>query len=631
MTTKPKDVTSDKQVSPKTTPLKEWLNKTFPYLAQLPWQIWAVILIVFSGGLSFTAISALLLLPKTPNCPRIFWPIASASMRLYCAQLDAEQGTVESLLRAIELVEALPFDHPLRKEINRNVEEWSADILTLAEKDVQAGKIEQAIAVARKIPLHSVAYQDVEVKIQRWTLIWQQGNETLAEIEKQLRESNWNQAFRLAIEILNIRNQYWSTIEYGKVIQKIQLAREQSNQLDGAFAVGREGGLENWFKSIDKAAQIPQNSYAYKEAQSLIQKNKDRIAGLVELVIERQDWVKLKKIIELTTSRASLQEDVSNWQIFLNASNDIGVQTPESFQNAIVTLTQIEAKYPLYKQAQALIERWKLESSDLVYLNKAQELAKVATINDYHNAIAQVEQIPSGNPRYSQARSLMAKWQASIQIIEDQPIIDRAVTIAQGEDMLSFQEAIAQARAISSERALYNDAQSKIAKWQLEIEKIEDQPLLDHAISLANSKEYTSAIETADKVRSGRALYKETRRKVRRWRREIRAANALDSAYQVADAKTPEALGRAINLVENIPSSTDVSSQAQEALNSWSSQLFNIAKDKADASFFREAIRIAKLIPSQSNVYSTAQSQINEWEKALQPIPSYSEPDSTSP
>lgn len=613
-------MTNPNKVTSKTTRLKEWLKQTFPYLAQLPWQVWAVILIAFSGGLSFTAISSLLLLPKAPNCPRIFWPIASASMRLYCAQLDAEQGKVESLLRAIELVEALPLDHPLRKEINRNVEEWSADILKLAEKDVQLGNIEQAIAVARKIPRHSKAYLDGEAKIKGWQAIWQKGNETLAEIERQLRLANWNQAFRLAIDILNTPNQYWATIEYEKVVKKIQLAREQSNQLDGAFAIGRAGGLENWLKSLDEAALIPPDSYAYKEAQSLILKNKELITDYAYSLIERQDWKKLQNVLDLTGSnRVFLQEDVSNWQIFLNAADDAALDTPESFGNAIVTLTQIEVKYPVHKLAQALIERWTLEGSDLVYLNKAKELAKLETIEEFYNAIAQVEQIPQGNPRYWEARRLIGKWQASIQIIEDQPIIDRAVSIAGTEDIMSLQQAIAQASAIGSDRALYKEAQRKIAKWQVAIERIEDQPLVDRALSLANSKEYTSAIETAQRVGSGRALYPETRRKIRRWRREIRAANALNSAYQVAQSKTPEALNKAINLVRDIPSSTDVSSQALEALNLWSNQLFNLAKDRADVSSFREAISIASLIPSESNIYSVAQSQIQEWDKALQP------------
>ena len=92
-------------------------------LGRLSWQSWALVLVLACGGIGFTATTMLLRLPANPNCPRIFWPIASASMRLYCAQLEADAGTVESLLRAIELVAVLPQDHPLRGEIDRNVED----------------------------------------------------------------------------------------------------------------------------------------------------------------------------------------------------------------------------------------------------------------------------------------------------------------------------------------------------------------------------------------------------------------------------------------------------------------------------------------------------------------------------
>ena len=100
--------------------------------SQIPWQFWAIALIIVSGTVGFAATSMLLRLPKSPQCVRIFWPIASASKRIYCAQVEAEQGTVDSFLRAINLVEALPSDHPLRNEINRNVEEWAVAILDLS-------------------------------------------------------------------------------------------------------------------------------------------------------------------------------------------------------------------------------------------------------------------------------------------------------------------------------------------------------------------------------------------------------------------------------------------------------------------------------------------------------------------
>ena len=633
MITNPPEVTpTPNKVSPKTSRSKQWLQKTFPYFAQLPWQVWAMILILLSGGLSLTAFSSLLMLPKATNCPRIFWPIASASMRLYCAQLDADRGNVEGLLRAVELVEALPLDHPLRPEINRNVEDWAEEILNLAEKDVQAGRLAQAIQVARKIPTHSKAHEKVELKIERWQAIWQKGNESLAEIDNQLRKSNWDYAFRTAIGILNINNQYWSTVEYAKAIKKIQLAHEQSNQLNAAFATEKEGGLKNWLASLDQAAEIPKDSYSYQDAADLIQKNKAQIISYVYDLIEGQNWKKLQTVVEQVGARPLLKQNVAKWQVFLNAVSNTESDTPEGFQNAAITLGQISEKDPLYNKAESLIERWNLESKDLVYINKASELAKLGSINDYHAAIAQVEQIAPNNPRASQAGHLRDKWQAAIEVIEDQPIIDRAEAIVQErQDIISFHEAITQARAIGSDRALYKQAQNKIYKWQVEIEKIEDQPFLNQANSLADAKDYSRAIDTASRINSGRPLYEETQGKIRRWRREIRARNDLDSAMNIGASKTTETLIRAIEIVKDIPSSTEAIGEARNALNIWSGQLLNIARDRADVGAYREAIRIARLIPSESNVYSAAQTEIENWQKSLQPIPDPSNDSSSSP
>jgi len=620
MITNPEEVISNNKISNKQNRLKQWLKKPLPNFVQISWQIWTMILIAISGGLSFTAFSSLFLLPKNSNCTNIFWPIASASMRLYCAQLDAEQGTVDSILQAIELVEALPPDHPLRSEINRSLNEWSEDLLNLAEKEVQAGRINQAIDIAMKIPSYSQADQNVAIKIERWRAIWQTGNGYLEEIDKQLHASNWDQAFRAAIQILNIKNQYWSTVEYSKAIKKVQLAREHSNLLALAVGLSKEGGLDNWIKSINKILLIPEDSYAYKDAQSLIQTNKEHIVNLVYKIIQQRNWTKLTSVVEQIGELPLFQKNLVTWQIFVDAFDNTIIDTPEGFQNAVIILAKIEATDPLYGEAQNLIERYSLEAEDLVYINKSKELAKLGTINDYHKAIAELEQIPETNPRYQMALQMIAQWENAIETIEDQPILNRAEMIAgAGKDTLSLEEAISQVRTIASNRALYKEAQNHIAKWQAQIETIEDQPILDRAISLAGTKDYTMAIETAKQIFSDRPLYKEAKQKIKHWRREIWASNTLDSAYQVAESKTPDNLSKAINLVEDIPSSTDVSSQAQEAINLWSNQLLNMAKDKADIASYQEAIRIAKLIPPKTDVYSTAQSEIEDWRKVQYP------------
>ncbi|MFM7576761.1 MAG: hypothetical protein ACKO5Q_07465, partial [Microcystaceae cyanobacterium] len=58
------------------------------------WQFWAIVLILLSGGLGFTATTMLFKLPKSPQRSRIFWLIASTSLRLYCGQVLAEERTV---------------------------------------------------------------------------------------------------------------------------------------------------------------------------------------------------------------------------------------------------------------------------------------------------------------------------------------------------------------------------------------------------------------------------------------------------------------------------------------------------------------------------------------------------------
>jgi hypothetical protein len=98
------------------------------------WQFWIILTLLLVTGTGGLAIALLLKLPALPNCPSIFWPTASGSLRLYCAQLAAKKQTVKDLLEAIALVNSLPADHPLRPEINRQIEEWSADILNLAEQ-----------------------------------------------------------------------------------------------------------------------------------------------------------------------------------------------------------------------------------------------------------------------------------------------------------------------------------------------------------------------------------------------------------------------------------------------------------------------------------------------------------------
>ena len=189
------------------------------------WQLWAFLFVLVAGGMGFGATVWLFKLPKLPNCEDVSWVFASASMRMYCAQLEADQKTATGFLSAIALVEELPLDHPLRPQINANVEEWATDLLNVAEQNFQAGQLDKAIAMAEKIPPKSEASQLVADRIERWRSIWSKGEESYNEAERQLRATNWLLAFRFTVKLSYVKNNYWATIKYQELIDKIQIAR----------------------------------------------------------------------------------------------------------------------------------------------------------------------------------------------------------------------------------------------------------------------------------------------------------------------------------------------------------------------------------------------------------------------
>ena len=582
----------------------------------VPWL--AALLVVVSGSIGFMATASLLKLPKVPNCPNIFWLTASASKRLYCAQLEAEQATVDSLLKAIALVEALPDDHPLRPEIDRQVEQWSAEVLDLAEQDFQAGKFKGAIATVRKLPKPVQSSALVQEQMKRWQKIWSEAREVYAEAEQQLRSSNWNGAFQMAVKLTGINNDYWATTKYQEVVNKIQIAREESKKLDQAFASLKGGGVDEWLAAIEQADKISSESYVYKEARELFEQASDKLLDHVQQLVAGRRWQELLKVSNRIPSSLDIREKVADWSQLASAGVSGETGTVDGLEAAIKNAQKIEKNSSVYKEARRLIGRWQLEIEDVRHLAQARELAQSGEVSDLAAAISEARLVSKPNPRYSEAQAEINDWRQQLQTIQDQPILDRARELANGSNISAWQAAIAEARAIAPGRALHQDAQNQISRWRSNIERQEDQPLLDQAISFAYAKNYPIAIETAQQIRSGRALYGEARSKINVWQQEIRAQELIQKAYQLADRQTPAALADAIKTAQQIPSSTEVSGESRQAMDLWSSQLLAIAIGRADFSM-KEAISIASLIPSGTDAYRSAQSQIKTWEQRLKP------------
>lgn len=583
-------------------------------------RFWAILIMLVSGGVGLTAVALLLKLPAVPNCPATFWPTASASMRLYCAQLAANKQTAENLLQAIALVEDLPADHPLRPEINRYIEDWSADILKIGDQKFQAGQLEEAIKIARRIPTGVAAQKLVDQKIEKWQKIWSGAQAIFDKTEAQLRQSNWVQAFREAVKLTEVDNKYWATTKYEQLRGLIKLAKVASAQLDKAHELSQSDSIDDLVAAIKQAEKISPQSYAFKEAQKLIAECGKKLFKIAEYRLEQRNGKGVLEVAEKIPASVKLQPQKDDLINLGNALTQAAVGNVSGLEAAINSVQKVVAGRPLFAKGQILLARWQKEVQDITQLEKARTFASSGLVTDLKTAINEAKSIPSGNPRYSEASTEISRWTRQVETIEDQPLLDRATQMANFGGQPSLQEAINEASRVGKGRALYKQAQEKVGQWTDSIQRQQDQPFLDQARNLASAGNIPAAISTAQQIRSGRALYQDAQNDIDTWQAEIRGQQRLQEAYSAASPGTTDALGEAIRVARQVPSSSSSRADAREMINRWSNQLLAIAQDRSTYNI-REAINIAKLIPSSAQAYDAAQTQMQSWQKILEPPP----------
>jgi hypothetical protein len=584
------------------------------------WVLWAFVLTLIPGGIAFMSMAMLLKLPSAPNCPSIFWPLASASVRLHCAQLAASKQTLKDLLQAISLVKALPQDHPLRAQIDHYLEEWSQDILQLANQSFQDGKLEEAIDTAHKIPEDTPAYKLVDEKVAKWRSIWSKAESIYNQAEEEIRQQHWHQAFMLDAELLRIDNKYWMNTKYDELNKLIVRSKEDGDKLAKAESLSKTEIVNNLLQAIELAGSIGQDSYLYQQAKDAIPAFGRKMLELAQKKIDQHDADTAISIVQKIPPIAGLQSEAEDFISLAEAQRSAWLGNVPGLESAISQAQQIDSTRPNYDKAQQLIARWQLEIEDVGHLEKARSLSAGGAIPDLTAAIHEAQVIPATNPRAKEARQEIGHWVAQIQTIEDRPYLDRADQLAFSEDPNSLQAAIAEASQIRRGRALYGEAQSKIANWVGKIQRIEDQPYLDQARSLAQSGDLPAAISAAQRIGPGRSLSSEAQAAIDDWRGQIRAKENWKKAREIALAGTPDALAEAIRLADQIPSSSLLRSDVNVALDQWSQQLLAIARAQSESDINR-GIETAKLIPRGTAAYSEAREQIRAWRELLKPKP----------
>ncbi|MBF2056798.1 MAG: hypothetical protein IGQ45_06150 [Cyanobacterium sp. T60_A2020_053] len=588
----------------------------------ISWQIICLALALFCGGVGFAATSVLLKVPSQANCSKLSLLFGSATNRFACAELEAEKNTVDGLLKAISLLSELPEDHPLKEQINGYISQWLEQILVLAENQINQGNLAEAIAITKRIPASLANKELIAEKVSQWENTWATGEEVTALIESQLREAQWNTAFLTAVRFLDLDSTYWQQTKYDEIVATITGAREESKQLDEAYSALQQGGISNLVKTVEIALKMPNSSYSYEQAQELITEAEGQINDLVTQFVDNRNWSDLETLARQIPDKSGLKLKAREWQTLASAGRNADLGTFSSLDLAVAQVDKISSDSELFDLSRELQQTWQQEKENLIYLTQARDLAKAGDVGDLRRAITRAEFITTENPLYGEAQKEIRKWNQEIEVIEDQPTLNRAKEIAQQNTVSAWAKAIEVASAIPQNRALHSESRSLINQWRGNIQRVEDQPILNQAIALGNNNNYNQAIEVANRIGRGRALHSEAQSRIRTWRREISAEENLQQAYEVAQNRDPQSLARAINIARGIPSSTRVGSQSRTAVNLWSEQLLSLARRSASR-YTREAIsnaiEIADLIPSGSSAYNQARQDMESWRRAMTP------------
>lgn len=586
------------------------------------WELWGLITLTVSGGLGAGSLMMLLKLPDAPNCNyHFFWFKPAAAEQLYCAGQLANQRTIKSLLEAIAIAYDLPKDHPLRKQIDQSIEKWAEQLLDLAEESFHAGNLTEAIATARQIPRDTSAASLVDERVQKWESIWQEAKDYYQAAEAAMEKEMWRDAFSAAQKLQFVENRYWQTQQFDALLALIEATRESAKNLDKARDLADTGDIKNLLEALRIVGTFDEKSKLYKAAQALKMKFAEQMMQMAKASLERQEWQDAIYIARQIPADSPLKNEAVDFVDLARARSLASRGNISSIQEAISKAQQISAGRPLYAEAQRLIMTWQQDIQDLAYLEKARQQAQLGSAQDLRMAISQAQLVGRNNTYWQEAQDNINRWQKLISVQEDRPFLMQAQDLAKYGDRLSLQAAIDTAQQIRPGRELYQEAQEKIEAWRREIERQEDQPILDRAWSLAKAGNLQLAIAQAEKISPGRILYQEAQSAIFAWKTEIRDRESIQQANLMANGTTnPATLLKAIEMINQVSMVSPLRSQADNSINEWSRQLYNMAQDESEYDLLR-AIDIAQMIPFYAANYQIVQRQIEDWKRIISPPP----------
>jgi hypothetical protein len=563
------------------------------------WSIVCLAMLGVISGMGSAALLWLVSLPPPPDCEDST-SLTLDMERLYCAQQAIDTGGLPELIAGLEMLKQWTPGDALYPETQKLAEEWSKRVLAIARTKIANSDLEGALEAIGHIPETTPVYEDAQRVVEYWQRQWAEGEAIHAQAQEALKTQNWTLVSQKIAEMADLANPYWHEKRANELAQQLGVERRARQLLIQAQRTAEEGSLRALGQAITQAQEVTQGTFAWEDARNLFKKWSQTL-----LTDANQKWeagdprgaLGTLQLAKVTTSVPELQDLVGFRNAYQLANQSILSRTPSanwvpsmqqlwSLREALFAMQKIPADSPFYEQAQTIQANLQAQWNDLVQLHYASLTASLGQHAFFHLAIDQAQQIALDRPRRLQAQTLIAHWRDQIERIEDQPYLDRAIALAQNGRIEDLQLAIAEASQVPQGRALRLTAQGHIANWRQQIETIEDKPYLDRARLFADEGNLREAIAAAQNIASGRALYNEAQAAIADWQAQMvwntQMAEDRPILSRAQSLASSGDLSGAIRVASQIGSGRPLYREAQGAIADWQAQL-NPPRREADS------------------------------------------------
>ncbi|MFH7243914.1 MAG: hypothetical protein ACHWZW_13810 [Spirulina sp.] len=496
-----------------------------------PWR-WLLLSLLSCLATSAAAVGAflwLVSLPPSTNCDDPT-QITTNRAALSCAQRAADDGDLESVLAGLALVQGWGTDHWLSHEIDPLVEEWSAVVVAAAEQELRNGNRDEAEALIGHIPTGSSWYSAGQNLLAGWNQEWEQGAALVAKAQTAMAQQDWRTASAQVLALGELSHPHWREEQVQAISRQIQVEQQAHAQIRKAVTLASPGGTDRLIEALGLVNQVSAETLAHQTAQTYRDRwsdlllaeglqrwynaDLDRAVQIGQVVARNPNRAKVaQELIWLSQGRKLARQSIGDWKV--------NPHQMATIYRAMLLVNRIASDSPYYPQAQSSLATWRTHLEGMGTLQLAQLAGGIHQADALKLAIRQAETIPPNHPRRMQAQTLLAHWRQDLERMEDAPYLAQAHQFAKANTPEGLRQAIASASQITSGRALRQEAQGWVYLWTQRLQTQEDQPVLDRAYALAEEGKLSQAVVEASTVLAGRALHDEAQAAITEWERAI--------------------------------------------------------------------------------------------------------------